>query len=216
MTANSMRWRALRPFFALTLVPYAIPAMAAGTDDPDWPCVQRLMPELSAGAVWAGPSIENAVKLWRDKPAVQSLVARIAARRTPVEEGVGAIEAFAKTLGVGKDATLTLVFAGLFATIDAERSLIIAGIKRYAKRQRRLADRIRDLGAGLKGIPRGEPAVGPDESDTRRAELYRQWTWATRIFDERERSLNALCDQPVLLERRLFMLSRAIMAQLDG
>ncbi|MCZ6608972.1 MAG: hypothetical protein O7A66_03090 [Alphaproteobacteria bacterium] len=212
MTAISMRWRTLRPLFALTLVPYAIPAMAAGTDDPDWPCVQRLMPELSAGAVWAGPSIENAVKLWREKPAVQSLVARIAARRTPVEEGVGAIEAFAKTLGVGKDATLTLVFAGLFATIDAERSLIIAGIKRYAKRQRRLADRIRDLGAGLKGIPRGEP----DERDARRAELYRQWTWATRIFDERERSSKALCDQPVLLEQRLFMLSRAIMAQLEG
>ena len=212
MTAISMRWRALRPFFALTLVLFALPAMAAGTDDPDWPCVQRLMPELSAGAVWAGPSIENAAKLWRDKPAVQSLVARIAARRTPVEEGVRTIEAFAKTLGAEKDATLTLVFAGLFATIDAERSRIIAGIKRYAKRQRRLADRIRDLGAGLKGIP----SVGPDESDTRRAELYRQWTWATRIFDERERSLKALCDQPVLLEQRLFMLSRAIMAQLEG
>ena len=102
MTAISIRWLAL----ALTLVPYAIPALAAGTDDPDWPCVQRLMPELSAGAVWAGPSIENAAKLWRNKPAVQSLVARIAARRTPVEEGVGAIEAFAKTLGVEKDATL--------------------------------------------------------------------------------------------------------------
>ncbi len=145
-------------------------------------------------------------------PARRDRGARIAARRTPVEEGVGAIEAFAKTLGAEKDATLTLVFAGQFATIDAERSLIIAGIKRYAKRQRRLADRIRDLGAELKGIPSGSP----DERDTRRAELYRQWTWATRIFDERERSLNALCDQPVLLERRLFMLSRAIMAQLDG
>ncbi len=211
MTANSMRWRALGPFFALTLVPYAIPALAAGTDDPDWPCVQRLMPELSAGAVWAGPSIENAAKLLPKKPAVQSLVARIAARRTPVEEGASTIEAFAKTLGAEKDATLALVFAGLFATIDAERSRIIAGIKRYAKRQRRLADRIRDLGAGLKGIPPGEP----DESDARRAELYRQWTWAMRIFDERERSLKALCDQPVLLERRLFMLSRAIMAEME-
>ena len=75
---------------------------------------------------------------------------QIAARRTPVEEGVSAIEAFAKTHGVGKDATLTLIFAGRIATIDTERSRIIAGIKRYAKRQRRPADRIRDLGAGLK------------------------------------------------------------------
>ncbi|MCH8139333.1 MAG: hypothetical protein IH926_10370 [Proteobacteria bacterium] len=129
----------------------------------------------------------------------------------PVEEGVSAIEAFAKTLGVGKDATLTLVFAGRIATIDAERSRIIAGIKRYAKRQRRLADRIRDLGAGLKGIP----SDGPDEGDARHAELYRQWTRATRIFDERERSLKALCHRPVVLERRPFMLSRAIMAEME-
>lgn len=212
MTAISMRSRILGAFLALTLVPHALPALAAGTDDPDWPCVQRLMPELSAGAVWAGPSIENVAKLWLKKPAVQSLITRIAARRTPVEEGARAIETFTKTLGMEKNATLTLVFAGLFATIDAERSRIIAGIKRYAKRQRRLADRIRNLGAVLKGIP----SIGPDERDARRGELYRQWTWAMRIFDERERSLKALCDQPVLLERRLFMLSRAIMAQLEG
>ena len=37
-------------------------------------------------------------------PARRDRGARIAARRTPVEEGVSAIEAFAKTLGVGKDA----------------------------------------------------------------------------------------------------------------
>ncbi len=108
-------------------------------------------------------------------------------------------------------ATLTLVFAGRIATIDAERSRIIAGIKRYAKRQRRRADRIRDLGAGLKGIP----SDGPDESDARHAELYRQWTWATRIFDERERTLKALRDRPVVLERRLFVLSGAIMAEME-
>ena len=54
-----------------------------------------------------------------------------------------------------------------------------------------------------------------DENDARHAELYRQWTRATRIFDERERSLKALCDQPVLLKRRLFMLSRAIMAEME-
>ena len=82
-------------------------------------------------------------------PAGRDRHARIAARRTPVEEGVSAIEAFAKTLGVGKDVTLTLIFAGRIATIDAERSRIIAGIKRYSKRQRRLADWIRDPGAGL-------------------------------------------------------------------
>ncbi len=144
-------------------------------------------------------------------PARRDRGARIAARRTPVEEGVSATEAFAKTLGVGKDATLTLVFAGRIATIDAERSRIIAGIKRYAKRQRRPADRIRDLGAGLKGIP----SDGPDESDARLAELYRQWTRATRIFDERERSLKAFCHRPVVLERRPFMLSRAIMAEME-
>lgn len=190
---------------------YAGAAGAAAAEDPDWPCVQRLMPELSPATVWGGPPVDDAAPAWRDTPAIRDLVLRIASRRTALEDGEKAVAAFARTLGGEKDAMLTLVFAGLFTTIDQERSRLLSGIKRYARGQRRLASRIRQLTADLGAAP----ADGTPQSAARRRQLRERQVWDTRIFEERERSLQALCEQPVLLEQRLFILARAIMAQMD-
>ena len=190
---------------------FSLPALAAGSEDPDWPCVQRLVPELSAATVWDGPPIDDAVKAWPKTPTILDLVSRITARRTPLEEGEKAITAFAQTLGAKKDTMLTMVFAGLFATINQERSRLISGIKRYAKGQRRLAFKIGNLTAELSETP----PDGPPKDAARRKELHERWVWDTRIYDERERSLQALCEQPVLLEQRLFILSRAIRVNMD-
>ncbi len=186
-------------------------AGAAASEDPDWPCVQRLMPEISPATVWGGPPVDDAAPAWREAPAIRDLVAAIASRRTALEDGEKAIAAFAGTLGAEKDAMLTMVFAGLFTTINQERSRLISGIKRYARGQRRLASRIRQLTADLGAAP----ADGTPEGAARRRQLRERQVWDTRIFEERERSLTALCEQPVLLEQRLFILARAIMAQMD-
>ncbi len=199
------------PLLAGAVVFCAGAAGAAVSEDPDWPCVQRLMPELSAATVWGGPPINDARRAWRETPAIRDLVAAIASRRTALEDGEKAIAAFARTLGAEKDAMLTMVFAGLFTTIDQERSRLISGIKRYARGQRRLASRIRQLTADLGAAP----ADGTPQSAARRRQLRERRVWDTRIFEERERSLQALCEQPVLLEQRLFILARAIMAQMD-
>ncbi len=190
---------------------YAGAAGAAAAEDPDWPCVQRLMPELSPATVWGGPPINDPRRVWRETPAIRDLVLRIASRRTALEDGEKAVAAFARTLGGEKDAMLTLVFAGLFTTIDQERSRLLSGIRRYARGQRRLASRIRQLTADLGAAP----AAGTSQSAARRRQLRERQVWDTRIFEERERSLQALCEQPVLLEQRLFILARAIMAQMD-
>jgi len=39
--------------------------------------------------------------------------------------------------------------------------------------------------------------------------------WDTRVFDERLQSLSYVCESPVLLEQRLFALSRHIMNHLN-
>ena len=46
-------------------------AWAAASEDPDWPCVQRLMPELSPATVWGGPPVDDAAPAWRETPAVR-------------------------------------------------------------------------------------------------------------------------------------------------
>ena len=34
-------------------------ALAAAGEDPDWPCVQRLVPEIAPAAIWAGPPLDS-------------------------------------------------------------------------------------------------------------------------------------------------------------
>jgi hypothetical protein len=40
-------------------------------------------------------------------------------------------------------------------------------------------------------------------------------TWSLRVFDERQRSLRFVCEVPVLIEQRLFALSRMIQSALQ-
>lgn len=212
MSANTRTTLTVAVLFAGMISMAGPSSLRAASEDPDWPCVQRLVPEISIATVWAGPPVEDALQNWQRNDAVQALVGRISLRRTPIEEAEKAIEDFASPLGADKDAQLTLVFAGLFETISQQRRQLINGIKKYAKRQRKLAAKIRDMTAELERIPVG----GAPENVARRRELEEKWTWDQRIFDEREHSLLALCEQPVLLDQRLYVLSRAIMTQMDG
>ena len=195
----------LSTFVFLAVAGGASPAWSA---DADWPCVQRLVPELSAAAVWDGPDFETSIKSWQDRPAVRQLVTEAESRRTDLEAAEKAVAAFAGGLGADKDAALTAAFAGIFSVINDDRAQLIVGIKRYARNQQRLAAKIRDLSAEMETLA----AKGTADGDSRRRQLQEQWEWDTRIHKDRERSLSAMCEQPVLLERRLFVLARAIRA----
>ena len=183
--------------------------LAGAAEDADWPCVQRKVPEISAGMVWAGPPIGDADRAaWREDPAIAELARRLAARGLPAE---AAIAEFAAAAGADKDRALTLLFAGILDTINGERADILAGIERYAKRQRALAEKLELQAAELDALP----VDGSAEQQARRAELAEMQTWDTRIFEDRERSLSYVCEQPVRLEQRVFALARTILAHLD-
>ena len=177
----------------------------------DWPCVQRLQPELSVGAMWPGDDPTGAEPSWHDDAVVLALVERVAPRRVPVDQATAEIHRFAIGYEGDRKAALTEVFAGLFETINGERSTIIRGIRRYNSRQAALAQRIEDTTATLDGVDPNstDPAVAE-----KRQQLETQLTWDQRVFDERERLLPAICDQPFVLERRLFSLSRTIQEEI--
>ncbi len=169
--------------------------------DPDWPCVQRLVPELSAGMMWAGPPVGAA---GGDEDAVR-LGEAIAQRRVPLDEAEGRIEAFAAKLAPGARAeTLAALFGSTLDAVNAERDQIIAGIKRFSRRQRALGDEIAAVGAKL----RQDDAKADADLGERRA-------WGLRLYDEREATLSYLCEQPVVLEQRAFALARAIAGQIE-
>src|SRR5262245_44162366 len=61
-------------------------AGAATGEDPDWPCVQRKVPEISSGQVWNGPRLQSADDSWRNDNALADLAHKLASRRTEISE----------------------------------------------------------------------------------------------------------------------------------
>src|SRR3712207_6769299 len=200
----------MRRLAAMLLLLFAGPALAASPADSDWPCVQRKVRELSAAALWTGPAIETAAQAADE--AVAALVERIASRRTPVEEAEQAIADFAASLPPEERETkLTAVFAGLFERLNRERAEVMAGIERYARKQKALADAIRKEAASLASF-RNSAGADPNAVTEREDKL----AWDTRIFNERRASLTYVCEVPTLIEQRLGRLARTIEKGLGG
>src|ERR1700730_18228726 len=101
--------------------------MAADPRFPDWPCAQIKVPEISVAAVWSGPSIDDVGTAWETDPSITNLVARVAARRTPLDEAEAAISNFIAGDAVDRRQKAKLLFAGLFATLNQERSQVMNG-----------------------------------------------------------------------------------------
>lgn len=181
------------------------PARAAGSD-PEWPCIQQLVPRISAAQVWGGPPAEP--ETWAGNLDISRLASKIAIRRTPMKEAEKLVKAFADSQAESGDIpamnrALTGLFGRSLQIINANRASLIAGIKRFARKQAQLAERIRQNRsiAAEKG-PEAELADGVSVADS--------LVWDIRIFDDREKSLTYLCEQPVLLEQRAFALGRTI------
>jgi hypothetical protein len=217
--SRSAAWR--RPWqeaafwlIAVTVTFEAASAVAAEpkADSPErnWPCRQILVGRLSLAAVWSGPSIEGLA--WRNDQAVADVVARLAARRTPLDDAERTIEDFAQSQGAGKTKKLVSVFAGLFETLNDERSQVIEGLLRFGAKQKELAEKIR----AEKALPREtrgkqSPDAAKQDAETVAGDLE----WDLRVFDERHQSLAYVCETPTLIEQRLFALARIIQRSLD-
>ena len=185
-------------------------ARAADPRNPDWPCVQVKVPELSVAAMWAGPPIDDVGRTWEDDPKVKDLVARLAARRLPLEEAQRSAADFLAGSGDAKQAQGKLLFAGLFATLDRLRSEVITGIERYTRRQREFAEKVRAETLKLR-----EMNDTPNADQKQVEDLAERVEWDTRIFEERRRTINYVCEVPVLIEQRLFALGRTIQQAIE-
>jgi hypothetical protein len=177
---------------------------AADPRYPDWPCVQAKVPEISVAAVWDGPPIEQAADTWQSDSAIKDTVARLAARRTSMEEAQKSIVEFLSGDAAKADKGKRL-FAGLFEMLNNERSEIINGLERLARSEKALAEQIKSDAAVLHELQDQSP---PDQSKI--GELASRVEWSTRIFEDRRRSIRYACEVPVIIERRLFALSRTI------
>ena len=195
---------------ALLSITLATAAVAADPRNPDWPCVQVKVPEISLAAVWAGPPLDDIGTAWQQDPKVKEMVDRLAARRVPLEEAQKLAAEFLREAGSRKQEVGRLLFAGLFDTLNRVRSEIIVGIERYTRRQRAFAERIRADTLKLR-----ETQAAASRDPKRADELTQQLEWETRIFEDRRRTISSVCEVPVLIDQRVFALARTIQQEME-
>jgi hypothetical protein len=185
-------------------------ALAADPRYPDWPCVQAKVPELSVVAMWAGPPLDDAAKSWESDAKTRDLLPRLAARRVPIADAEKAIAEYITGSPAEREQKAKLLFAGLFDRLNRERSEVMNGIERLARRQQDLAEKLR---SDIAELHKAQDAAGSDPS--RLAELVRQVEWSTRIFEDRRKSIRYVCEVPVQIEQRLFALGRAVQQAME-
>jgi hypothetical protein len=148
----------------------------------------------------------------QDRPSTTSatLVARLGARRTPLEDAQKAISDFITGTEAERQKKAKLICAGLFKTLNQERSEVMLGIERYFRKQREFSDQIRSTILQLR-----ELQDRPNADQSRVDELTNRVEWDTRIFEERRKTINFVCEVPVVIEQDLFALAHAIQQSLE-
>src|SRR5687767_6874754 len=89
-------WRSNLLAVAALLFAAPVAAAAATGQDPDWPCIQRLVPQIAPAAIWPGPPIEQVNG--PASPRIDELAGELSARRVPMEEATAQVDGFAASL----------------------------------------------------------------------------------------------------------------------
>lgn len=180
-------------------------AEAADPRYPDWPCAQAKVPELSVAAMWDGPPIDTVGEAWKNDPKIRDLVARLAARRTPLEQAQKAAADFIAASGADKAEKAKLLFAGLFAELNQQRTEVMDGIDRITRKEKELAEKILSDRNALGQL---QDSSNPDQHQI--DDLANRLQWGTRIYEDRRKTIRYVCEVPTVIEHRLFALARAI------
>ena len=137
-------------------------------------------------------------------PGLSDLVAKLAARKTPMEEAEKDIAAFVTGTPEERKKKADLLFIGLFNALNAQRSQVMNGIERAYRKQEDFAGKIR---ADTEKLANWQDANADAGKIT---EQVTQVQWQTRIFEDRRKTLTYACEVPVEIDQRIFALARSI------
>ena len=183
-----------------------------------WPCDQVYNPKLNLSTIWQGPEIEQPLKNWWKHDDVIEYVNLLAEPTLPEEEGVLLIEEFVKKhsyFGMIKKPEqkekLVFLFAGLYQKAKDKRNRQYEGIIKFVDRQESLR---KAIGQSSKLI-RKYRKEKLDKKDKRFLSANAQLEWNTRVFDQRTRLTEYVCEEPVFNTQRLGYQARKIMSYLQ-
>ena len=194
--------------FVFSAVP---PGLAEEDYESEWPCVQRLVDNISLTAVWQGPSIEEFAATWWEDQTLIPLVNELLDETLTEKESADIINGYVETLEQDKDKQMLKLFSGLFQRFGELRVRQIKGIKQFYRRQIKRAERIALMAEELRKMKK----EGLREESPEYVALSETLIWNTRIYDERNKLTDYLCEEPVFLEQRLGIQAKAIFGNLQ-
>ncbi|MBR0931445.1 hypothetical protein JQ561_32965 [Bradyrhizobium diazoefficiens] len=183
---------------------------AADPRYPNWPCTQAKVPEISLAAVWAGPALDDAETKWKNDTKITALVAKLSARKTPIDEAEKSVKDFLAASSADKASNAKLLFAGLFDTLNAQRSQVMNGLERVSRKQREAAEKIREEAIQLQALQGATP-----RDEVKVEALGNELIWKTRIFEDRNKVVRFVCEVPTTIDQRLFALGRVIQQEME-
>ncbi len=203
--------------FTSVLTVFASPSGKAGNGPPDdrqtpenWPCEQRYDPGIGLTTVWNGPPIDDWIDVWWEDADVFEIVETLKDPLLSEEEMQEIIDSFVKTVN-DKDTALRAAFAGLYQRANERRRLQQRGIVRFAERQDQVTRNISETSKKLRKLRK----EGVDKEDPEFATLVQKMEWNTRVYDERTRLTEYICEEPVFTVQNLGILARLIEAHLQ-
>ena len=207
----------LKIFIGAMILTFSSIANANAPEKPPkkWPCDQVYNPKLNLTAIWQGPPIEQELKDWWKDDDVIEYVNKLADPVLEESVGIELIEEFAKKysyFGLIKKPEqkqkLINLFAGLYQKAKDRRNRQYIGIIKFVERQ----DSIRKaIGSSSKLIRKYRKAK-LDEKDPKFVEASSQLKWNTRVFDQRTRLTEYICEEPVFNTQRLGYQARKILS----
>jgi len=182
-------------------------------NSPDWPCVQRKVPTISAAQIWDGPPIDGIKDF---DPAVQDLTKLLESRRVSSEDAEKAIKEYAASIPEAqRDQKLTELFAGFLDRINSDRQFVMGKVEDFQKRQKGRAAELEREGQKLaeKGMAATDELL---PTETNLSPEQQEYNWNARIFQERQQNLTMACEIPGLIEQRAYEIARLIRAHMKS
>ena len=195
---------------AITFAQFSNPAFAYKNDE-NWPCVQAKMKKITSATLWPGILKNDDDTAWNSNKDVQELLKKILPRRVKLEETEKIIAEFVKRHGDESPKLIELTFAAALQQTNSTRTDIIGGIGRFTKRQQDLAKRIKENRRKVTEFEKKDEAGSlTKEEDKEFAKYEQQLEWDIRIHEEREQSLDQVCEAPVIISQRLYEISKQL------
>ena len=146
--------------------------------NPDWPCIQVLVKELSWGSIWTGPPLDENSSKWSDNENLKVLAKKLMNRRTKENEGIFELKNYIKKNNSPNE--LTELFHSLFDTTNDIWRNRVTKLLNFGKKQRLTSEKISLKLEKIKELSK-DFNTNKDEIE----KLEQEQFWDIRRFEDR-------------------------------